>query len=151
MFLSIEEAPVKTLTILAGTGFIILGALGSAQAQVSGTPNSPFPYAAPNEVQIINGMPCRTVLDRGSNQRIPIQCAGPSGVVGLAPDMAPGMEPMTTGSILPAPVPGGAVSGTPGSLFPYAAPHEISYINGMVCRTVLIPGTSSRVPVECAR
>jgi hypothetical protein len=151
MFLSTEEASVKTLTVLAGTGFMILGSLGSAQAQVSGTPNSPFPYAAPHEVQIINGMPCRTVLDHGSNLRIPIQCAGPSGIVGMAPGMEPGMDPMTTGSILPAPGPGAAVSGTPGSLFPNAAPHEIRFINGVPCRTVLVPGTSSRVPVECAR
>jgi hypothetical protein len=147
MFLSTEEASVKTLTILAGTGFVILGALGPAQAQPSGTPMSPFPNAAPHEVQIINGMACRTVLDHGSNQRIPVQCAGPGGLVG----MTPGMEPMTTGSIVAVPVPGGAVSGTPGSIFPNAAPHEIRYLNGVPCRTVLVPGTNARVPVECAQ
>jgi hypothetical protein len=146
MFLSTEEALVKTLTILAGTGFMILGSLGSAHAQPSGTPMSPFPDAAPHEIQYFNGVPCRTVLDHASNQRIPVQCAGPSGIVG----MNPGMEPMTTGSIVAAP-PGAAVSGTPGSIFPNAAPHEIRYLNGVPCRTVLVPGTGARVPVECAR
>jgi hypothetical protein len=142
---------MKTLTILASTGFILLGAIGSAQAQPSGTPMSPFPEAAPHEIQYLNGVPCRTVLDHGSNQRIPVQCAGPTGIVGMAPGMYPGMDPVTTGSIVPGPVPGGGVSGTPGSLFPNAAPHEIRYINGMPCRTVLVPGTGHRVPVECAR
>ena len=27
------------------------------------------------------------------------------------------------------------IQGTPGSLFPYAAPHEIKIINGIPCRT----------------
>lgn len=142
---------MKALSILAGTGFMILGSLGVAQAQPSGTPMSPFPNAAPHEIQYLNGVPCRTVLDHGSNQRIPVECAGPTGFVGMAPGMEPGMDPVATGSILPAPLPGGVVSGTPGSIFPNAAPHEIRYINGVPCRTVIVPGTQSRVPVECAR
>jgi hypothetical protein len=150
LFLSPEEAPVKMLTILAGTGFMIFGSLGTAQAQPSGTPISPFPDAAPHEIHYLNGVPCRTVLDHGSNQRIPVQCAGPTGIVGMAPGMAP-MDPLATGSIMPAPVPGGGVSGTPGAVFPNAAPHEIRYINGVPCRTMLVPGTQARVPVECAQ
>jgi hypothetical protein len=126
---------------------MMLGTIGLAQAQLSGTPNSPFPDAAPNEVQIVNGMPCRTVLDHATNQRIPVQCAAPGGMVG--------MDATTTGSILagpaPAGVPGAPASGTPASPFPNAAPHEIRYINGVPCRTVLVPGTDARVPVECAR
>ncbi len=136
---------MKTLTILAGTGFMILGAFGPAQAQVSGTPGSPFPFAAPNEVQIINGVPCRTMLDRGSNERIPVQCATPAGMVGISPPM----EPATTGSVRMAPdVP---LTGTPGSPFPYATPNEVRMINGVPCRTMLVPGTNARVPVECLR
>jgi len=128
---------------------MMLGTLGFAQAQTSGTPGSPFPEAAPNEIRIINGVPCRTVLDHGTNQRIPVQCAAPGGMIG--------MDPTTTGSVLVAPapgvvagVPGAPVSGTPASPFPNAAPHEIRWINGVPCRTVLVPGTEARVPVECA-
>jgi hypothetical protein len=136
---------LKTFAIAASTGLMMLGTIGLAQAQVSGTPNSPFPEATPNEVQIINGVPCRTVLDHGTNQRIPVQCAGSAGMIG--------MDPAATGSIMMAPapgIPGAPVSGTPGSPFPTAAPHEIRWINGVPCRTVLIPGTEARVPVECA-
>lgn len=136
---------MKTFTMIASAGLMMLGTLGFAQAQVSGTPASPFPNAAPHEIRWINGVPCRTVLDHGSNQRIPVQCAGPAGMVG--------MDPAATGSIMMAPAPGVAgapVSGTPGSPFPNAAPHEIRWINGVPCRTVLVPGTEERVPVECA-
>jgi hypothetical protein len=122
---------------------MMLGTLGLAQAQTSGTPGSPFPNAAPHEIQTINGVPCRTILDRESNTRIPVQCAVPTGMVG--------MDPMTTGNVLVTPVPGAAVSGTPASAFPTAAPHEIRMINGVPCRTVLVQGTDTRVPVECAR
>ncbi len=146
-----EEVSLKSFTILAGAGLVVLGSFGLAHAQPSGTPVSPFPDAAPHEIRYINGVPCRTVLDHGTNQRIPVQCAGPTGFVGMAPGMIPAGEPMATGSVVPAPVPGGAVSGTPGSIFPNAAPHEIRYINGVPCRTVLMPGTDARVPVECAR
>ena len=38
------------------------------------------------------------------------------------------------------------ISGTPSSPYPLAAPHEIR--DG--CRTVLIPGTGSRLPVDCS-
>jgi hypothetical protein len=134
---------VKTLSIIAGTGLLMLGSVGFAQAQVSGTPNSPFPNAAPHEIRTVNGIPCRTVLDRESGARVPVQCAAPTGMVG--------MDPMSTGSILVSPPPGGAVSGTPTSAFPNAAPHEIRNINGVPCRTVLVQGTNERVPVECAR
>jgi hypothetical protein len=137
-----EEVPLKT-TIIASAGLMMLGTLGLAQAQTSGTPGSPFPNAAPHEVQMINGVPCRTVLDRESNQRIPVQCASSAGMIG--------MDPTTTGSVLVAPATRAPVSGTPASAFPTAAPHEIRVINGVPCRTVLIQGTDQRVPVECAR
>jgi hypothetical protein len=142
MFPSMEEVPLKT-TIIASAGLMMLGTLGLAQAQTSGTPGSPFPNAAPHEVQMINGIPCRTILDRESNQRIPVQCASSAGMIG--------MDPTTTGSVLVAPGARAPVSGTPASAFPTAAPHEIRVINGVPCRTVLIQGSDQRVPVECAR
>jgi len=135
---------LKSFAFIAGAGFIMLGTFGFAQAQVSGTPASPFPDAAPHEIRTINGVPCRTVLDRESGARIPVQCASPTGMVG--------MDPTSTGSILMGPRAGGApISGTPNSAFPNAAPHEIRVINGVPCRTVLVQGTNERVPVECAR
>lgn len=134
---------MKTATIIASAGLMMLGTIGLAQAQTSGTPGSLFPNAAPHEVQTINGVPCRTILDRESNTRIPVQCASPAGIVG--------MDPMTTGSVLVAPAARAPISGTPASAFPTAAPHEIRMINGVPCRTVLVQGTDQRVPVECAR
>ncbi len=134
---------MKTLSIIASTGLMVLGTIGLAQAQVSGTPASPFPNAAPHEIRTINGVPCRTVLDRESGARVPVQCAAPTGMVG--------MDPTSTGSILASPPAGGVVSGSPNAAFPLAAPHEIRTINGVPCRTVLVEGTSERVPVECAR
>jgi hypothetical protein len=138
-----EEVPLKTATIIASASLMVLGTLGLAQAQTSGTPGSPFPNAAPHEVQTINGVPCRTILARQSNARIPVQCASPTGMIG--------MDPTTTGSVLVGPPSGAPVSGTPASAFPTAAPHEIRVINGVPCRTVLVQGTDQRVPVECAR
>ena len=45
-----------------------------------------------------------------------------------------------------------AISGTPGSLFPDAAPHEIRYFNGVPCRTILDPNTrTTRIPLACAQ
>jgi hypothetical protein len=134
---------MRKLSIAAGVACLALGFANSGQAQVSGTPMSPFPNAAPHEIRTYNGVPCRTVLDQGTNQRVPVQCAAPGGMMGLNPE--------TTGSVLVGPRATGAISGTPGSAFPNAAPHEIRTINGVPCRTVLIPGTDERVPVECAR
>jgi hypothetical protein len=42
------------------------------------------------------------------------------------------------------------VQGTPGSLFPYAMPHEIRMINGVPCRTMYDAQRRARVPVACA-
>jgi hypothetical protein len=42
------------------------------------------------------------------------------------------------------------VSGTPDSLFPHAAPHEIRWINGVPCRTVYDHSSKTRIPVACA-
>jgi hypothetical protein len=139
-----EEAFMKTLAILIGIGLGTVTGLAAVQAQpnpIQGTPTSAFPYAAPNEVQIINGVPCRTILAAG-NVRVPIQCAGA---------VATGtFDPSTTGSIRVEEPTGQAISGTPGSLFPYATHSEIRIINGVPCRTVLVNG-NFRVPVECAR
>ena len=136
--------------MLIGSVLMTFAGLASAQAQpnpIQGTPNSLFPYAAPNEVQIINGVPCRTVLVEGSNMRVPVECKG---------RVATGtFEPSSTGSIRVEEgggrmVSGRRISGTPDSLFPYAAPNEVQIINGVPCRTILVDGIT-RVPVECAR
>lgn len=134
---------MNKLTFIAGAGILALAGMGPVQAQVSGTPTSPFPNAAPHEIRTIDGVPCRTVLDASSNQRIPVQCATSGGMVG--------MDPGTTGSILAAPPAGAPAAAASGVPFPNAAPHEVRTINGVPCRTVLVPGTSQRVPVECAR
>lgn len=134
---------MKRFTFIASAGLVMLGTFGLAQAQTSGTPASPFPDAAPHEIRTINGVPCRTVLDRETGARIPVQCAGPTGMIG--------MDPTTTGSVLVSPPAGAPAAGTPASAFPNAAPHEIRVINGVPCRTVLVQGTNERVPVECAR
>ena len=52
-----------------------------------GHAHSPFPYAARNEVQIVNGMPCRTVLVEGTNTRVPVD-ASDNAVFGVTPDHA---------------------------------------------------------------
>jgi len=41
------------------------------------------------------------------------------------------------------------IQGTPGSVYPHATASEIRIINGVPCRTVLVYGTNSRVPVDC--
>jgi hypothetical protein len=137
---------MRKFVILVGAGLMALGGITAAQAQpnpIQGTPGSVFPYAAPNEVQIINGVPCRTVLVHGTNTRVPVECAGP---------VATGtFDPGVTGSIRVDTMTGAPLSGTPGSVFPYAAPNEVQIINGVPCRTVLVHGTNTRVPVECAR
>jgi hypothetical protein len=129
-------------TIITTAGLISLGSTSMAQAPLSGTPSSPFPYAAPHEIELINGVPCRTVLIEGTDQRVPVACATSAGLVG--------MDPTTTGSVFSGRSAGVPISGTPASPFPYAAPHEIQTINGVPCRTVLIEGTDQRVPVACA-
>ena len=134
---------MRKLLVLAGAGFMLSCGLAAAQSQpnpVQGTPGSAFPNAAPNEVQIINGVPCRTVLGPG-NVRIPVQCAGavPTGT----------FDPGTTGSIRVEEMAGPPRAGMPNP-FPYAAPNEVVIINGVPCRTVLGAG-NVRIPVECAR
>ena len=144
---------MKKLALVAGAGLMALGAIGSASAQPvleSGTPGSPFPYAAPHEIRTINGVPCRTVFDYNSQTRIPVACAGQA-VSGVAAPLPAG-DVVTTGSIAPAPV--GPMMGAPmvASPDPYAAPHEIRTINGVPCRTVLDPNTrDTRIPVSCGQ
>ena len=112
MFLSMQEVPLKTATIIASAGLMIngvpcrtildresnqrvpvqcassAGMIGmdptttgsvlmapAARAPVSGTPASAFPTAAPHELRVINGVPCRTVLVQGTDQRVPVECA----------------------------------------------------------------------------
>ncbi len=145
---------MKRIALIAGAGLMALSGIGTAVAQpVSGTPDSPFPYAAPHEIRWINGVPCRTVYDQTSKSRIPVACAGPVAGVSAAPMAMPG-DVVATGSIAPAPVGpmmGVPVSGTPASPFPYAAPHEIRTVNGVPCRTVLDRQSNTRVPVACAQ
>jgi hypothetical protein len=142
------------IALIAGAGLMALAGIGTAVAQpASGTPNSPFPYAAPHEIHWINGVPCRTVYDQTSKTRIPVACAGPMAGAAAAP-MAMDSDVVSTGSIAPAPVGpmmGAPVSGTPASPFPNAAPHEIRTVNGVPCRTILDPQTNTRVPVACAQ
>ena len=132
---------MRMLSIVARAGFIALSGLGGAQAQtapVQGTPGSPFPYATPNEIQVINGVPCRTMYDRQFKTRIPIACAGDVAVRRV--------DVTTTGSAAT----GVPISGTPGSLFPYARPEEIRMINGVPCRTMYDRQLGTRIPVACA-
>lgn len=53
-------------------------------------------------------------------------------------------------SIVPAAAQPNPVQGTPGSMFPYAAPHEVMTVDGVACRTVLDSASNTRVPVACA-
>lgn len=138
---------MKRMTLLACAGLLSLGGIGAAQAQqpnaIQGTPGSLFPYAAPHEVRVINGVPCRTVLDPNTNTRIPVECAGRAA--------AGGLDVSTTGSVNTGVTATKPLPARPASAFPYAAPHEIRMINGVPCRTVLDPNTNTRVPVACAR
>ena len=119
---------MKRIALIAGAGLMALGGIGSAVAQpVSGTPNSPFPYAAPHEIRWINGVPCRTIScpARTPNARRLRRPRCRSG--GSQAPIALG-DVVSTGSIAPGSRwahDGRSVSGTPGSPFPYAAPHEI--------------------------
>ncbi|MBA1158723.1 hypothetical protein [Microvirga mediterraneensis] len=130
---------MKTLSVAAIAGLMGLGAPGFAQAQAGGTPFLPFPDSAPQEIRIYNGVPCRTILDRASGVRLPVQCAGPNGVVGV--------DPTATGNI-PVPPPYGVPG--PGAP-PYAFESDIQIINGFKCRTEFIEETGERLPVECVR
>ncbi|MGF9761245.1 hypothetical protein AAII07_39250 [Microvirga sp. 0TCS3.31] len=68
---------MRTLAIITGIGLVMFTGLAAVQAQpnpIQGTPDSLFPYAASHEVQIINGVPCRTLLVNGS-YRVPVECA----------------------------------------------------------------------------
>jgi hypothetical protein len=47
------------------------------RANVSGTPEAAFPYAAPHEILYINGAPCRTI-SRDNGTRVPVACVGQS-------------------------------------------------------------------------
>jgi len=114
---------------------------------IQGTPNSLFPDAAPNEIQFINGVPCRTVLVQGTNMRVPVKCAGQVATGTFDPGSTGSIRVEEGGRVMS----GRAISGTPDSLFPYAASNEIRIINGVPCRTILVDDTNIRVPVECAR
>ena len=134
---------MRMLTIISSASFIVLSALGTAQAQpnpIQGTPESLFPHARPNEIQMINGVPCRTMFDRQLKTRVPIACAGDVPVSRV--------DVGTTGSTRSAA--GIPIAGTPESLFPYARPNEIRMINGVPCRTMFDRQLGTRVPVACA-
>ena len=136
---------MKLFGIISRTVIIALSVVGSAQAQSNpthGTPASIFPHAAPNEVQVINGVPCRTVYDRQLKTRVPVVCAGNVPVYHV--------DVGTTGSTAMAATAGVPISGTPQSLFPYARPNEIRMINGVPCRTMYDRQLGVRIPVACA-
>jgi hypothetical protein len=142
---SCKEESMRRCSIVASVGFVALSGFGSAQAQtapVQGTPGSPFPYASRHEVQIINGVPCRTMYDRQFNTRVPIACAGNVPVHRV--------EVATTGSTGSGTSAGVPIAGTPGFLFPYARPNEIRMINGVPCRTMYDRQFQTRIPVACA-
>ncbi|WP_457089494.1 hypothetical protein [Microvirga sp. P5_D2] len=131
--------------VLASAALITIGGIGLAAAQpspVRGTPGSPFPYAAAHEVQMFNGVPCRTMYDKKLKTRVPIQCAGEVHVSRV--DVA------TTGSTASGAATGVPLTGTPGSLFPYARPEEIRMYNGVPCRTMYDRRLGARVPIACA-
>jgi hypothetical protein len=110
---------MRMVSIVSSAGLIALSTLGTAQAQtnpITGTPGSPFPYARPNEIQMINGVPCRTMYDRQSRTRVPIACAGNVPVPRVT---------VTLGSTRSSAAAGIPIAGTPESLFPYARPNEI--------------------------
>lgn len=136
---------MRTFSIISGAGLFVLSGLGSVQAQpnpIQGTPGSLFPYARPHEIQMINGVPCRTMYDPQLRARVPVACAGDVSVrqVGVS----------TTGSTRTGAATGARIAGTPGSLFPYARPNEIWIINGVPCRTMYDRQFKTRVPVACA-
>jgi hypothetical protein len=136
---------MRMVSIVSSAGLIALSTLGTTQAQtnpITGTPGSPFPYARPNEIQMINGVPCRTMYDRQSRTRVPIACAGNVPV--------PRVAVTTTGSTRSSAAAGIPIAGTPESLFPYARPNEIQMINGVPCRTMYVRQQKARVPVACA-
>jgi len=136
---------MRVFSISSCAGLIFLSAVGAAQAQpnpIQGTPQSLFPYARPNEIQMINGVPCRTMYDRQSRTRVPIACAGDVRV--------PRVDVSTTGSTRLGATTGIPIAGTPQSLFPYARPNEIRTINGVPCRTMYDRQLGTRVPIACA-
>ena len=136
---------MKMFSISSCAGLIFLSGVGAAQAQpnpTQGTPQSLFPYARPNEIQMIDGIPCRTMYDRQSRTRVPIACAGAVRV--------PRVDVGTTGSTHLGATTGIPIAGTPGSLFPYARPNEIRMINGVPCRTMYDRQLGTRVPIACA-
>jgi hypothetical protein len=72
----VSAAPMAMEGDVVSTGSIAPAPVGPMMgAPVSGTPNSPFPYAAPHEIRTVNGVPCRTVYDYSSKTRIPVACA----------------------------------------------------------------------------
>src|SRR5690349_4808306 len=99
------------LAILASAGLLVLGSTGIAQAQASGRPGSPFPYAAPNKAPTITGVPCRTVSTRKGNRRVPVAFAGQGSTHRVISHATHSTGPVTTGSVH-----GSRRSGNP---FPY--------------------------------
>lgn len=134
---------MRMFGIVLSASFFALSGLAGAQAQtapVQGTPEFFFPHAGPHEVEVINGVPCRTMYDRQFKTRIPIACAG---------DVPVHRVDVTTTSSTAAAT-GVPIAGTPGSLFPYARPDEIRMINGVPCRTMYDRQFKTRVPIACA-
>jgi hypothetical protein len=69
---------MRMVSIIWCAGLIALSALGTDQAQtnpIQGTPGSLFPSAGPNKIQMINGVPCRTMYERQQKARVAVACA----------------------------------------------------------------------------
>jgi len=78
---------MKRIAMLAGAGFMALASIAPAAAQpnpIQGTPDSLFPYAAPHEVMVVDGVACRTVIDGTTKLRVPVACAALGSVDGAA-------------------------------------------------------------------
>ncbi len=132
--INIGVIAIKSFAVLAAGLVAISGMSALAQTvSVSGTPSSPYSYAAPYGIR--DG--CHTVNIQGTISRAPADCteAPSTGRIGAAP-----AQPLSQGTVMSAP----AVSDIPSFAYPFAAPHEIR--GG--CRTVLLQGTTSRAPVN---
>ena len=69
--INIGVIAIKSFVVLAAGLVAISGMSALAQTgSVSGTPSSPYPYAAPHEIR--GG--CRTVLLQGTTSRAPVNC-----------------------------------------------------------------------------
>jgi hypothetical protein len=74
-FAQAQQLPADALSAYrqGSSGIVIV----EPRVNVSGTPDSAFPYAAPHEIRDINGVACRTIL-QDNGVRVPVACVGQS-------------------------------------------------------------------------